>query len=127
MFELYIYHHFGYGTAIDREKAIEWCLKAAKQDHCRALYNLGTMYASGYGSIAKDMTKAISWYEKAGDAGHSKASATLSLMYARGTEIKKDLKRAKYYFEQCIQNDYDTEAESMFENHGLEIPDSWYV
>ncbi len=126
MFELYIYHHFGYGTAIDQEKAIEWCLKAAKQNQNRALYNLGTMYATGYGSIAKDMAKAISWYKKAVDAGHGKASATLSVMYAHGTEVKKDLEQAKYYFEQCIQNDYDMEAESMFENYGLEIPDSWY-
>ncbi len=126
MFELYIYHHFGYGTPIDQEKAIEWCLKAAGQNHGRALYNLGTMYTAGYASIAKDMNKAISWYQKASDAGHGKASATLSVMYAHGTEVKKDLEQAKYFFEQCIQNNYDIEAESMFKTYGLEVPDSWY-
>jgi uncharacterized protein len=69
-------------VANDYDKAREWFEKAADKGDAGAMFNLGRLYANGYG-VAKDYDKAREWYEKAADkdeagAMHSDESARTS-------------------------------------------------
>ena len=61
---LSVMYRGGYGVEKDDEVATEWNLKAAKQGHKLAQYNMGWAYAHGRG-VSWDEKKAIKWFEKA--------------------------------------------------------------
>lgn len=123
MFELYIFYRMGYGGATDPEQAIGWCMKAAKKDQTRAMYNVATMHAKGYGHIEKDIDEAILWYTEASEKGHGKSGETLSIMYALGVETPKDMEKAKYFFQQSFENGGYPEV--LYEDFDLEVPSDW--
>ena len=56
--------------ARDYGKAREWYQMAADAGNTDAMYNLGVLYANGYG-VAQDYDKARQWYQKAADAGNA--------------------------------------------------------
>ena len=67
----------GAGTAQDPKKAFECFLKAAKQGHASAQFNVGARYARGDG-IAEDRQKSIEWYAKAAAQGHERAQSKIA-------------------------------------------------
>ena len=54
-------YYQGDGIEQDKQKAVYWYTKAAKQNHSEAQYNLALMYEKGEG-VKQDKEKAIYWY-----------------------------------------------------------------
>ncbi len=118
MFELCIYYHYGMGVEQNSQKSIDWCVKAAENNNIRAIYNLGTYYATGYESISKDINKAIAYYTKAANLGHGKAAGQLAAMYIMGEDVDKDEEKAKMFYTLAFENDFDVDI--FFDSLGLE-------
>jgi hypothetical protein len=66
------------GTGVDKDPstAVEWFLKAARQDHPEAQYRLGEMYQNGIG-VESDTKEAKLWLSKAAGKGMEKAGKAL--------------------------------------------------
>lgn len=60
----------------DYQQAMQWYLKAADQNHTRAMYNIGFMYQRGQG-VTKDDITAKNWFQKAANLGSEKAKKIL--------------------------------------------------
>jgi len=118
MFELYVYHSMGIGVEENLNIALDWCIKAAENDNARAIYNLGTYYATGYENITKDIKKAVNYYKRAASLSHGKAAGQLAAMYTMGDELEKNNENAKKYYKMAIENDF--EVDILFEDLGLE-------
>ena len=57
--------------------------KTTDQEHTRAQYDLGMMYARGRG-VTQDYKTAAQWYQKAADQGYARAQYSLGRMYENG-------------------------------------------
>jgi len=66
----------GKGVEKDPTTAVQWFLKAARQNHIEAQFRLGEMYKEGIG-VKADPKEAKIWLAKAADGGLSKASRVL--------------------------------------------------
>ena len=62
------------------ELAFSWFLKAAKQFHVDALYNVAYCYELGQG-VASDLQQAIHFYKQASMRGDAEASHKLADIY----------------------------------------------
>jgi len=60
----------------DKDKAVEWYMKAAEQGYANAQNNVGECYFNSVGAVM-DKTKAIKWFTKAAEQGHAKAQNNL--------------------------------------------------
>ena len=111
----------GRGVKADRDKALEWYEKAARQGNTRAVsrldlmqanqasflselqraeqgnagsqYNIGNMFTKGNGTNM-DLKQALGWYEKAASQGHIKAAYKLGLAHYEGSGVRKNGKQA---------------------------------
>jgi len=109
MFELYVLLSTGQGVAKNEARALQWCERAAAQDHGRALYNMGSFHATGLG-VAKDPAGALGFYLRASEAGNGRASATAGVMFWTGDGTKTDRARARQLFSLAADQGYDVEA-----------------
>lgn len=75
-FRLGIKHLTGDNATKDPGKASILFIKAAKQNHARAQYQLGLMYEKAIG-FDRNIKKAREWYQKAADAGLPEAQDAL--------------------------------------------------
>lgn len=66
----------GKGVEKDPSTALQWFLKAARQNHIEAQFRVGEMYKNGIG-VKPDPREAKVWLAKAADGGLSKASRVL--------------------------------------------------
>lgn len=85
----------GYGVVNkDKNKAIEWYLKAAKLGHTNSQYKLGRLF------MFDDGEKAEKWYKKAANKGHLAAQNNLGYMYKKGmgSSIWGNAKLAHKYY-----------------------------
>lgn len=94
---LSIIYRRGYGVEKDEEIAAEWNLKAAKQGHSLAQYNMGWAYAHGRG-VPWNEKKAIKWYEKAAAQGNPSAANNIGAIYHNGETIQKDPIKALMWY-----------------------------
>ena len=108
MFELYVLLSTGQGVAKEA-RALQWCERAAAQDHGRALYNMGSFHATGRG-VAQDPVRALGFYLRASQAGHGRASASAGVMFWTGDGTKTDRTRARQLFGLAGDQGYDVEA-----------------
>jgi len=69
------------GKAVNKDvnTAVQWFLKAARQDHAEAQYRLGEMYRNGIG-VQTNNKEAKLWLSKAADSGLGKASDVLQII-----------------------------------------------
>ncbi len=86
----------GKGMPKDLKKAIEWYLKAAKQDHVIAKNNLGVMYENGWGT-KKNLKRAAYWYREAASTGYSYGQYNYGKMLLEGAGVDKNSKEATYW------------------------------
>jgi len=70
----------------------QWHL-LANQGDVSAQYNLGVMYANGYG-VKKDHAKAVEWYSKAAQQGHAVAQYSLGVWYFYGLGVEQNYAQA---------------------------------
>jgi TPR repeat protein len=71
-FELGETYARGIGTEKNEVKAVEWWLKAGRQDYAPAFAKLGKAYQTGSG-IERDLEQALSWTAKAARSGDEEA------------------------------------------------------
>jgi TPR repeat protein len=81
---------FGQGLAQDRDRAREWLLKAAGQNHAGAQGTLGFM--------AEDPVEAVMWLRKAAEQGDEMSQLNLTNAYLRGSGVAKDSRLAAEWF-----------------------------
>ena len=87
----------------DYIQALNTFYTLAKDDDAKAQYNVGLMYANGFG-VQKDVTQAKMWYEKAAKQGNGAAQYNLAQMFhILGTQDPEAYKRAKYWYEKAIE------------------------
>jgi len=72
----------------------------AEDGHARAQFNLGMLYANGYGAPT-DPGQAARWYAKAAAAGLPSAQVNLGLLYADGRGVTRDMARAAELFQRA--------------------------
>ena len=81
----------------DFQTALKEWKPLADQGHAYAQYNLGIMYANGYG-VPEDDAEAVRWYRLAADQGHAGAQYNLGLKYANGEGVLQDNVTAHMWF-----------------------------
>ena len=86
----------GKGLEKDLKKAVEWYLKAAKQDHNIAQNNLGVMYENGWGT-KKNLKRAAYWYREAASTGYSYGQYNYGKMLLDGAGVDKNQNEAAYW------------------------------
>ena len=79
----------GRGGVQDFTKARDWYDKAAQQDHVRAQWLLGGLYATGAAGVARDAKQAAMWCKKAAAAGFAPAQATLGTLFAQARKMDR--------------------------------------
>jgi len=87
-------------TSLDRKKAFEWYMKAAKYGQAKAQMAIALDYAIGV-ATEKDLEEAIKWYKKAANQGESTAQYSLGEIFY----TKKDYKKALKWLMLAVEND----------------------
>ena len=80
----------------DYATALENWLPLAEQGYAGARYNLGLIYANGYG-VPQDYAEAVRWYRLAAEQGHARAQNDLGSMYVNGEGVLQDYAEAEYW------------------------------
>lgn len=85
----------------DATEALRWYVKAARQGHINAQYNLGVMYNLGDG-VPRDYAKAVKWYLEAAEQGHREAQYNLAYMYRSGKDLPLLNPKADKWFSKTL-------------------------
>ncbi|KAJ1569321.1 hypothetical protein HK405_006703 [Cladochytrium tenue] len=84
-------------AAVDIREALKYLKKAARQDHCLALLELGRVHEVGLAAIGMpvDDARAAWYYQHAAELGHPIALRILGLMYEKGRGVARDPRKAE--------------------------------
>ncbi|WP_271894229.1 tetratricopeptide repeat protein [Candidatus Phyllobacterium onerii] len=74
----------------------------AEKGYARGQYDVGLLYANGYG-MPQDNVTAAYWYRKSAEQGNSDAQRNLGLMYAKGEGVGKNYGRASEWFKKAAE------------------------
>ena len=117
---------FGFESnlGIDKNKAFALYKVAAKLEHDRATFNVGTYHEQGEVG-QKNIDEAIKWYRKAADLGYATAYSRLGNIFYDGLGVEADHKLAMSYFEKAQQMGSKAEvlikmADAYCYGHGVE-------
>ena len=88
----------------------------------RAQFNLGYLYANGWG-VPRDDAEGAKWYRKAADQGLAVAQHYLGTAFAYGDGVQQDDREAARWFQRAADQDYPT-AQFML---GLAYASGWGV
>lgn len=88
------------------EKALEWFLKAAEQDHPGAINEVGVYYHNQKNMRGKH-TEAIKWYKRAAELGELHAQCNLGWYYEYGLGCEPDIYLAKKYYELSAEQGFE--------------------
>ncbi len=107
-YKLYLYHlHGSNGFEQNYNKAMEYCQKAALQDHMAAVMTLGSLYEKGGYKFPPDPKISFLWYRKAAFLRNDSARFMLGEMYANGRGIEKNEALAVRYYLQAANNEFE--------------------
>ena len=106
----------GNGFNRDGNKYIYWLTRAAENGHEDALYQLAQSYENGT-SVKKNLKTAVEIYERI-PKKNLEVKIKLVYIYAAGIGVKKDLDRAKYYFDTLPANIEGDIADDIFWGRG---------
>lgn len=96
----------GKGVPENRQEALGWYQKAAKQGLYNSYYMMGMIY--GYDEILFNYEKAVSCFEKSAKFGQTDALVRLGIMHLHGVgAMPPDRQKAFQYFIQAAQADND--------------------
>jgi hypothetical protein len=79
-FELYVFYARGVGVEQNTQRSMEWLQRAADAKQPRAVYNLGSFFATGTQGYEQNFELAKKYYAHAAELGNGRAAATLALM-----------------------------------------------
>ncbi|MDR3470460.1 MAG: tetratricopeptide repeat protein [Devosia sp.] len=83
----------GVGVKADKEEAIRWYRKSARQGDERAMFSLGQI-----AYIARDYSEALLWFKRAADKGHCRSDFWIGKLYWRGQGVAQDRQVAHKHF-----------------------------
>ena len=90
------------------EPVVEQLRKKAEAGDAEAQYNLGVVYAYGYGKgLPQDDKEAVKWYRKAADQGYAGAQYNLGQMYRIGKGVPQDYIQSYAWFNLAGANGHD--------------------
>jgi len=90
----------------DYQRAVKEFKAGADAGQAEAEFDLGVMYAQGFG-VLRDLNLAASWYRKAADQGNAEAEFALGQMYAQGWGVPRDTADAIRWFQMANSVDSD--------------------
>lgn len=88
----------GFGVEADKDEAIRWYRRSARQGEPRAMFSLGYI-----AYFRKDYSEALKWFERALEKNHHRSGYWIGKIYWRGRSVDRDRKRAQSYFAQAAQ------------------------
>lgn len=97
-----IMYDYGQGVEKDKQKALQWYLKSARQGQPAVQYQVGSKYFRGDG-VQQDYAEAAEWWEQAANGGQVDAQFNLGLMYFRGLSVEQDDARAAELFRKAAE------------------------
>ena len=68
--------------------------RAAERGDAESQFDLGFMYATGFGDFEADRAEALTWYRRAAEQGLAQAQSALGGAYARGDILEQDFTQA---------------------------------
>ncbi|MBT3815840.1 MAG: sel1 repeat family protein, partial [Methylococcales bacterium] len=86
-------YHYRKGVYRDYQKAREWYLKAASQNHSGAQNQLGVMFELGQG-VLLNYKKAKDWYLLSAQQGDADGQISVGWLYQYGKGVRYDEKEA---------------------------------
>lgn len=90
----------------DYQRAYQEFKAGADAGQAEAEFDLGVMYAQGFG-VLRDLNAAANWYRKAADQGNAEAQFALGQMYAHGWGVPRDTADAVRWFQMANSVDSD--------------------
>jgi len=96
-------------VAMDDEQAIKWYTLACEGGHAEARFNLGVMYANGWG-VDMDWDEAARFYDLSAGQGFVPAQKALAYAYGHGMGVQKDRVQAYTWYDIAAQLDGDLGA-----------------
>lgn len=87
------YYLNGIGVGADRDEAVAWYRKSARQGDSRAMFSLGQIAYCQH-----DFADAMRWFERAARSGHSRSTFWIGKLYWHGRGFPQDKKRAMGLF-----------------------------
>ncbi len=82
----------------DYQKAFREYKAAAEAGQAEAQFDLGVLYAQGFG-VRRDLNEAARWYRQAAEQGNAEAEFALGQMYSRGWGTPRDETDALRWFQ----------------------------
>lgn len=104
MTDLGLCYNQGWGTPIDKDKALYWTKKAAELKDPMGLHNLGVHYRDG-DHVPKDFMKARECFLESSNLGLSRSSNDLGVMYYLGQGVEKNYEIAAKWYQKAIEQD----------------------
>ena len=101
MCNLGVLYMYGHGVEKDPAKAAEWYRRSAEGGYSRGRTNYACLLRDGEG-VPKDPAKAVYWFEQ---SGSPRAKRLLAQMYLSGTDIPKDVPKARELLESASSRD----------------------
>lgn len=96
------------------EKALEELTARAGAGEPQALYDLGTFYERGYGSVPPDTARALSLFARAADAGWAAAQNYYGFLLFNGTSgLERDRSRGLDYIEKAALQGFPTASANL--------------
>ena len=95
MFNVGACYSTGYGVPKDENKALEWCVNAAKAGSLDALFYLAENCKIGEISVSAET--AFTWYHNAAEAGHLGAIWKVVCCYFYGYGTEKDTVKSCFW------------------------------
>jgi V8-like Glu-specific endopeptidase len=85
--------------------AIQLIFPMADKGDARAQFNIGYMYANGWG-VQRDLAEAIKWYRRAAEQGLEIAQHSLGVAYFNGEGIARDNAEAARWFKRAAEQGF---------------------
>ena len=74
--------------------SVEELTRTAERGDAESQFDLGFMYATGFGDFEEDDAEALKWYRLAAEQGLAQAQSTLGTAYAYGHSLEQDFDQA---------------------------------
>ena len=113
----------------DDDKAFEWYMKAAEQNHAMAQKMVGDCFLEGIG-VEENPETAVEWYRKAAEQNDEGAQFQLGECYYDGIGVEEDEDIAFEWYMKAAENDFaDAQsivAEYYLDDEEFELAFVWY-
>ena len=96
-----VLYMYGHGVEKDPSKAAEWYRRSSENGYSRGMTNYACLLRDGNG-VPKDTEKAVYWFTQ---SGSPRAKRLLAQMYLSGTDVPKDVNKARELLESASSKD----------------------